>query len=103
MKKRHTKEQIIRILKKYEAGKKDADIVREEGISEQTFFRWKSKFGGMEVSEAKRLKELENETRRLKEMVADLSLENKIKDEVIKKNGKALRKTGSRLQDTNLL
>ena len=85
MKKHYTEEQIIRILKEYEGGKKATDIVREHGISEQTFYRWKSKYGGMEISEAKRLRELENENRRLKEMVADLSLENRIKDEVIKK------------------
>jgi len=85
MKKRYTEEQIIRILQEYEGGKKALDIVREHGVTEQTFYRWKSKYGGMQISEAKRLRELENENRRLKEMVADLSLENKIKDEVIKK------------------
>ena len=85
MRKRYTEEQIIRILQEYEGGKKALDIVREHGVTEQTFYRWKSKYGGMQISEAKRLRELENENRRLKEMVADLSLENKIKDEVIKK------------------
>lgn len=72
MKKRFTEEQIIKILKEYEGGKRAADIIREQGISEQTFYRWKSKFGGMDVSEAKRLRQLEEENRRLKEMVADL-------------------------------
>ncbi len=86
MKKRFTEEQIIRILKEHESGKKAADIIREHGISEQTFYRWKSKFGGMDVSEAKRLKQLEEENRRLKEMVADLSLDNKILKDVISKN-----------------
>ena len=86
MKKRFTEEQIIRVLKEYEGGKRAADIVREHGISEQTFYRWKSKFGGMDVSEAKRLKQLEEENRRLKEMVADLSLDNKILKDVISKN-----------------
>ncbi len=86
MKKRFTEEQIIRILKEHEGGKKAADIVREHGIAEQTFYRWKSKFGGMDVSEAKRLKQLEEENRRLKEMVADLSLDNKILKDVISKN-----------------
>ena len=85
MKKRFTEEQIIGILKGYDGGKKATDIVREQGISEQTFYRWKSKYGGMEVNEAKRLKCLEEENRRLKEIIADLSLENRIKDEVIKK------------------
>jgi putative transposase len=86
MKKRFTEEQIIRILKEQDLGKKAADIVRENGISEQTFYRWKSKYGGMDVSEAKRLKQLEEENRRLKEMVADLSLDNKILKDVISKN-----------------
>ena len=86
MKKRFTEEQIIKILKEHENGKKAADIVRENGISEQTFYRWKSKYGGMDVSEAKRLKQLEEENRRLKEMVADLSLDNKILKDVISKN-----------------
>jgi putative transposase len=63
-----------------------ADIIREHGISKQTFYRWKSKFGGMDVSEAKQLKQLEEENRRFKEMVADLSLDNKILREVISKN-----------------
>ena len=86
MKKRFTEEQIIRFLKEHESGKKAADIIREHGISEQTFYRWKSKFGGMDVSAAKRLKQLEEENRRLKEMVADLSLDNKILKDVISKS-----------------
>ena len=86
MKKRFTEEQIIRILKEQENGKKAADIVRENNVSEQTFYRWKSKYGGLDVSEAKRLKQLEDENRRLKEMVADLSLDNKILKDVISKN-----------------
>lgn len=86
MKKRFTEEQIIRILREQENGKKASDIVRENNISEQTFYRWKSKYGGLDVSEAKRLKQLEEENRRLKEMVADLSLDNKILKDVISKN-----------------
>ena len=86
MKKRFTEEQIIRILKEHEGGKKTTDLIREHGISEQTFYRWKSKFGGMEINEAKRLKQLEEENRRLKELVADLSLDNKILNDVIAKN-----------------
>lgn len=73
--KRHTEEQIIKILKEAEAGLSTADIVRKHGISEQTFYRWKSKYGGMEISEAKRLKELEEENRRLKRLVADQALD----------------------------
>ena len=87
MKKRFTEEQIIKILKEHENGKRAADIVREYNIAEQTFYRWKSKFGGMEVSEAKRLKQLEEENRRLKELVADLTLENHILKDVLSKNG----------------
>ncbi len=86
MKVRFTEEQIIKILKEHEAGKKAVDIVREYNITEQTFYRWKSKYGGMDVSEAKRLKQLEEENRRLKEMVADLSLDNKILKDVLSKN-----------------
>jgi putative transposase len=87
MKKRFTEEQIIRILKEYTGGKSAASICREHNISEQTFYRWKNKYSGMEVSEAKRLKQLEEENRRLKSMVADLSLDNQILKEVIAKNG----------------
>lgn len=86
MKTRFTEEQIIKILKEHEGGKRAADIVREHNITEQTFYRWKSKFGGMEVSEAKRLKQLEEENRKLKELVADLSLDNRILKDVISKN-----------------
>ena len=86
MKVRFTEEQIMRILKEQENGKKAADIVRENNISEQTFYRWKSKYGGMDINEAKRLKQLEEENRRLKEMVADLSLDNKILKDMISKN-----------------
>ena len=87
MKTRFTEEQIIKILKEHEGGKRAADIVREHNISEQTFYRWKSKYGGMEGNEAKRLKQLEEENRRLKELVADLSLDNRILKDVLSKNG----------------
>jgi putative transposase len=80
--KRHTEEQIIRILKEAESGLNTADLVRKHGISEQTFYRWKSKYGGMEVSEAKRLKELEEENRRLKRLVADQALDIQILKDV---------------------
>lgn len=86
MKARFTEEQIIRILKEHENGKKVSDIIRENNITEQTFYRWKSKFGGMEVSEVKRLRQLEEENRKLKELVADLSLDNQILKDVISKN-----------------
>ena len=74
-KSRYTEEQIIAILKQHEAGMKTADLCREHGISAATFYGWKSKYGGMEVGEAQRLKQLEDENRRLKHLVADLSLD----------------------------
>ncbi len=74
-------------MKENKGGKRAADIVREHNISEQTFYRWKSKYGGMEGNEAKRLKQLEEENRRLKELVADLSLDNRILKDVLSKNG----------------
>ncbi len=67
-------EQIISILKEAEAGVKLPEIVRKHGICEQTFYRWRSKYGGMEVSEAARLRELEEENRKLKRLVADQAL-----------------------------
>ena len=70
-----TEEQIIRALKEADAGAKAVDVCRRLGVTEQTFYRWKSKFGGMDVSDAKRLKALEDENRRLKQMVADQALE----------------------------
>ncbi len=87
MKQRFTEEQIIKILKEHTEGKRAADIVREYNITEQTFYRWKSKYGGMEVNEVKRLKQLEEENRRLKELVADLTLDNHILKDVLAKNG----------------
>lgn len=91
MKKRFAEEQIIKILKEHENDKRAADIDREYNITEQTFYRWKSKFGGIEVSEAKRLKQLEEENRRLKELVADLTLDNHILKDVLSKTDKACR------------
>ena len=86
MKKRLREEQIIGILKEHEAGMPVKELIRKHGICEQTYYRWKSKYGGMEVSEAKRLKALEDENRRLKQMVADLMLDNKILKEINSKN-----------------
>jgi putative transposase len=83
--KRYTEEQIISILKEHEAGVPAAELCRRHGVSEQSIYRWKSKFGGMEVSDAKRLKELEDENRRLKRMVADLSLDKQMLEDVIGK------------------
>jgi putative transposase len=86
MKKRHTEEQIIGILKQAETGIPVADLLREHNISQGTFYRWKAKYGGMEVNEAKRLKAVEEENRRLKRLVADLSLDNQILKDINSKN-----------------
>lgn len=75
MKQRFTDEQIIGILKENEAGVKVRELVRRHGVSEQTIYRWKCKFGGMDVSEAKRLKALEIENSQLKRLVADKELD----------------------------
>lgn len=82
---RYTEEQIIRILKAAEAGQKVKDLCREHEISEQTYYRWKAKYGGLEVSEAKRLKALEDENRKLKEMVAELMLDKRVLKDLLAK------------------
>ncbi len=82
---RFTETQIIGVLKEYENGRAVLDICREYGISKATFFNWKSKYGGIEVLELKRLKELEVENARLKKMYADLSLDYQIVKEVLSK------------------
>ena len=74
--KRFTEEQIIGVLREHELGAKTADLCRKHGISEATFYNWKSKFGGLDVSEAKRLKQLEGENARLKKLLADSMLDN---------------------------
>ena len=71
-----TDEQILAIVKEGEAGRKVADLCRANGITEQTYYRWKAKYGGMDVNEAQRLRHLEDENRRLKHIVADLTLDN---------------------------
>lgn len=73
--KRYTEEQIIKALKEQEAGRKVEDICREYGIAMSTFYKWKSRFGGMEVNEAKRLRELEAENNRLKKLLAESMLD----------------------------
>lgn len=78
----YSEEQIIGSLKQQEAGMPVKELVRQLGITEQTFYRWKSKYGGMEVSDAKKLRGLEEKNRRLKGLVADLLLDNKILKEV---------------------
>ena len=84
--KRFTEEQIIGVLKEHELGTKTSDLCRKHGFSEATFYNWKSKFGGMDVSEAKRLKALETENAKLKRLLADAMLDNAaLKDLLSKK------------------
>lgn len=83
---RHTEEQIIGVLKEAEAGAKAADLCRRHGISEPTFYHWKAKYSGLTVSELKRLKALEEENRRLKQIVADQTLDNRVLKELLAKN-----------------
>ncbi len=84
-KRRYMEEQIIGMLKQHDAGVKTADLCREHGISAATFYKWKQKFGGMDVSEAQRLRALEDENRRLKLLLAELSLGGKALKAVIRK------------------
>ena len=83
---RFTEEQIIGILREQDTGAKTAEVCRKHGISEATFYKWKSKYGGLEVSEAKRLKTLEEENTKLKKLLADAMLDNAaLKDLLSKK------------------
>jgi putative transposase len=83
---KYTEEQIVRILKEADAGVKITDLCRKYGFSEATYYNWKAKYGGMGVSEIKRLKQLEDENRRLKQLVADLTLDNQALKSVVSKN-----------------
>lgn len=81
-KSRFSEEQIIAILREQEAGRPTADVCRKHGISSATFYKWKSKFGGMDVSDAKRLKALEDENAKLKKLLAETMLDNAILKDV---------------------
>ncbi len=81
--KRYSEEKIISILKEHEAGASVPDLARRYGIAENTIYRWKSKYGGMEVSEAKRLRELESENAKLKRLLAEAELDKAAMKEVI--------------------
>jgi putative transposase len=78
---------MIAALKQVEAGRKVEDVAREVGVSKHTIYGWKAKYGGLEVSEAQRLRQLEDENGRLKKLVADLSLDREMLKAVIAKNG----------------
>ena len=80
--KRFTEEQIIKALKEVDGGAEARDVCRRLGVTEQSFYRWRRKFGGMDVSDARRLRELETENGRLKRIVADLLLDNQILKDV---------------------
>ena len=84
-KSKFSEHQIITILKAVEAGRTVRDVCREHEISEATYYQWKSKYGGMEAADIRRLRELEEENRRLKAMYAELSLEHRILKEVLTK------------------
>ena len=84
-KSRFSEEQIIRALKEVEGGAKPAEVCRKLGVTEQTLYRWKAKYGGMEASDAKKLKQLEDENTRLKKLVADQALDIQVLKEISRK------------------
>jgi putative transposase len=84
-KSRFTEEQIVGILKEHEAGTPTGELMRRHGIARETFYRWRAKYGGMQVSDAKRLHQLEDENRRLKRLIAEQALEAQVLKDLIKK------------------
>ncbi len=84
--KRYTEEQIISVLKEAEAGAKVIDLCRKYGMTDQTFYNWKAKYSGLTVSDLKKLKALEEENRRLKQIVAEQALDNRTLKELLAKN-----------------
>ena len=84
-KSRFTESQVVHVLKRAEAGVPVKELFRELGISSATFYQWRSKYGGVEVSELKRIKELEHENHRLKQMYAELSLDHRVLKDVVEK------------------
>lgn len=83
--KRFSEEQIIRILKEGEASENIREVCRQHNVTEQTYYRWRNKYGGMEVSDAKKLKGLEKENSELKKLVAELTLDNRMLKDVVSK------------------
>jgi putative transposase len=86
VRKKYTEEQIIAVLKEGEAGARVADLCRKYGMSDATYYNWKTKYAGLTVSELKRLKALEEENRRLKQIVAEQALDNRALKELLSKN-----------------
>jgi putative transposase len=86
VRKRYTEEQIIQVLREGEAGARVADLCRKFGISDATYYNWKAKYAGMTVSDVKRLKALEDENRRLKQIVAEQALDNRALKDLLAKN-----------------
>jgi putative transposase len=87
---KHSEEKMIAAVKQLEAGRSAKEVARELGVTDQTLYNWRSKYSGMDVSDVKRLRALEEENRRLKTMVADLSLDREALQAVIRKNGWSL-------------
>ena len=85
MAKRYTEEQIIAVLKEAEAGIKSTELCRKHGISDATFYKWKAKYSGLEISDLRKMKALEEENSKLKRIVADLSLDNRALKDVLSK------------------
>jgi putative transposase len=85
MKRTHTEEHIVAILREQEAGAKTADVCRKHGVSSATFYKWKAKFGGLDVSDAKRLRALEGENTKLKKLLAEAMLDNAMLKEIAAK------------------
>ena len=84
-KSRFTETQIVKILKEVEGGRQVKEVCREYGVSDATYYNWKAKYGGMEASEIRRLKDMEEENRRLKQMYADLSLKHEALKDIVEK------------------
>ena len=89
-KSKHTEVQMVAALKQMDAGRRAEDVAREVGVSKHTLYAWKAKYGGMEATEAQEAKQLRDENRRLKTLVADLSLDKEMLRAVIRKNGWSL-------------